>query len=58
MSRADEDDLQDIRFLLRQESFTTHQLEAAFARARVPNVPDIQELFARACPKVLAMLAG
>jgi hypothetical protein len=57
MARADDDDFQDIRFLLQQESLTLPQLEAAFARARVPDVPEIQELFKRARPKVLA-LAG
>ena len=45
---TDEDDLQDIQFLLRAESLTREQLEAAFARARVPDVPEIQELFNRA----------
>ena len=55
MARADDDDLQDIRFLLQQESLTREQLEAAFARARVPDVPEIKELFNRAQPKVLAL---
>jgi len=55
MARADEDDLEDIRYLLRQESLTKDQLEAAFARARVPDVPELQELFNRARPKVLAL---
>jgi hypothetical protein len=57
MARADDDDLQDIRFLLHQESMTRDQLETAFTRARVPDVPEIQELFARARPKVLALAA-
>lgn len=57
MARADEDDLQDIRFMLQQESLTQKHLEAAFARARVPDVPEIQELFNRARPKVLALAA-
>ncbi len=57
MARADDDDLQDIQFLLRQESFTQEQLKAAFARARVPEMQEIQELFNRAIPKVLAMVA-
>jgi hypothetical protein len=57
MARGDDDDLQDIRFLLQQESLTPIQLEAAFARARVPDVPEIQELFNRARPKVLALAA-
>ncbi|HZM02604.1 MAG TPA: DUF6036 family nucleotidyltransferase [Candidatus Saccharimonadales bacterium] len=55
MARADDDDLQDIRFLLQQESLIGHQLETAFARARVPDVPEIRELFNRARPKVLAL---
>jgi hypothetical protein len=50
-------DLLDIRFLLQQESLTRDELEAAFARARVPDVPEIQELFNRARPKVLALAA-
>ena len=54
MARADDDDLQDIRFLVEQEALTRDQLERAFARARVPDVPEVQELFNRARPKVLA----
>jgi hypothetical protein len=57
MARADADDLQDIRFLLQQEPLTQRQLETAFARARVPEVPEIQELFHRAQPKVLELAA-
>jgi hypothetical protein len=57
MARADEDDLQDIRFFLQHESITRKQLTKAFARARVPDVPEIQELFNRARPKVLALAA-
>ena len=57
MARADDDDLQDIQFLLRQETLTLDQLETAFGRARVPDVDEIRELFNRARPKVLA-LAG
>jgi hypothetical protein len=55
MARADDDDLQDIRFLLQQEPLTARQLETAFDRARVPDVPEIQELFKRARPKVIAL---
>jgi hypothetical protein len=55
MARADDDDLQDIQFLLQQESVTRNQLAEAFARARVPDMPEIQELFNRARPKVLAL---
>ena len=57
MARGDENDLADIRFLLRQEPLACEQLRDAFKRARVPNVPEIQEIFCTAQPKVLA-LAG
>ncbi|HEX3624956.1 MAG TPA: DUF6036 family nucleotidyltransferase [Verrucomicrobiae bacterium] len=56
MARADDDDLQDVQFLVRAESLTRNQLEAAFALARVPNVPEIQEIFNRARPRVLALV--
>jgi hypothetical protein len=57
MARGDENDLADIRFLLQREPLTAPQLAAAFKRARVPDVPEIHELFRAAQPKVLA-LAG
>jgi hypothetical protein len=56
MARADDDDLQDIQFLIRAESLTKEQLEAAIAFARVPDLPEIQELFNRARPRVLALV--
>jgi hypothetical protein len=56
MARGDENDLADIKFLLHQEEISPNQLHAAFTRARVPDVPEIQELFCAAQPKVLAML--
>ena len=55
MARADENDLSDIGFLLRQERLTAEQLRAAFSRARVPDVSEIQELFRAAQPKALAL---
>ncbi len=58
MARADENDLDDIRFLLSQEPLSGHQLRAAFSRARVPDVPEIRELFLAAQPKVLALSAA
>ncbi len=57
MARGDENDLADIRFLLQHGKLTGDQLRAAFQSARVPDVPEIQELFRAAQPKVLA-LAG
>jgi hypothetical protein len=58
MARGDDDDLQDIKFLIQLESLTRNQLQAAFVRARVPDVPEIQELFNRSQPKVLALAAS
>ena len=55
MARGDENDLADIRFLLQQEKLSTEQLQNAFARARVPDVLEIKELFQGAQTKVLGM---
>ena len=58
MARGDENDLTDIHFLLRQERLTPEHLRDAFKRARVPDVPEIQDLFRAAQPKVLALAAA
>lgn len=55
MARGDENDLADIHFLLQQEPLTTEHLDSTFQRARIPNVPEIQQLFHAAKPKVLAL---
>jgi hypothetical protein len=53
MARGDEQDLEDIRFLLCQELIAPRELEEAFTRARVPDVPEIRQLFIGVQPKVL-----
>jgi len=53
MARGDEQDLADIRFLLSQEPISPRELQASFARARVPDVAEIHQLFVAAQPKVL-----
>ena len=53
MMRGDENDLADIRFLLTQEPMSAERLHPAFARARVPDVPEIRALFEAAQPKVV-----
>ena len=55
MARGDENDLADIRFLLGQEAISADQLENAFRRARVPDVPELRDLFQLSQPKVLAL---
>lgn len=57
MARGDDDDdLQDIQFLIRVENLTKDKLEAAFDRARVPDLREIRELFNQSRPRVLAMV--
>ena len=51
-----QDDLADIEFLLTREPLTADELRGAFARARVPDVPEIQALFRAAQPRVLALV--
>ena len=56
MARADEDDLQDVQFLLHQERLTMDQLNLAFDKARIPEIPEIKEFFNRAKSKVLGLV--
>jgi hypothetical protein len=56
MARGDDNDLADIGFLLTREPLTADHLRAAFARARVPDIPETQALFLSAQPKVLALV--
>jgi hypothetical protein len=55
MARGDRDDLSDIEFLLKQDSISLEQLEAAFADARVPEIPEIQSLFAQSKMSVISL---
>jgi hypothetical protein len=58
MARGDENDLADIQFLLQQETISADQLRHAIAHARVPDVPEIRELFNTAQSKVLSLAAS
>jgi len=55
MARGDGDDLRDIQFILRQEKASPEVMTRAFTEARVPRVPEIEELFRAAQPKVLEL---
>jgi hypothetical protein len=55
MARADTQDLKDIEFLFHQEPVSTAEIGGAFSRARVPDVAEVQALFSKAKPKVLAI---
>ncbi len=58
MARGDDDDLQDIQFLLQQEPISDAQLNEAFGRARIPEIREIKELFERAKINVLAIASS
>ena len=45
----------NINFLLTQEPISPPELQAAFARARVPDLEEIRQLFLTAQPKVLKL---
>jgi Nucleotidyltransferase of unknown function (DUF6036) len=55
MARGDEQDMEDVRFLLGKELISAGELQAAFARARVPDVEEIRQLFLSTQPKVLRL---
>jgi len=45
-------DMQDIAFLVRQDGIRAEEMEAAFARVRIPDVSELREAFERALPVV------
>ena len=58
MMRNDPQDMDDIRFLLEREKITRAHLVQAFAKARVPPVPEIIQNFQTMQPAVLPIAAG
>ncbi len=56
MMRGDDaQDLEDIAFLIRHDGVTRSQLEETFQRARLPEVVELHDAFAKAKPLVLAL---
>lgn len=56
MRGPDPEDMQDVRFYLgREPAIGTAELQAAFAAATGPDIPEIWQLFAAAQPVVLTM---
>lgn len=47
MMRGDDADLQEIQFLIKAGNIKPADLEAAYRSARVPNIPEIQDIFLR-----------
>ena len=59
MMRGDDaQDLEDVAFLIRHDAVTRTQLEETFRRARLPEIQELHDAFAKARPLVLAMVAG
>ena len=55
MMREDPLDWADIEFLLAAEPQCAQALPAAIAQARVPDIPEIKEVFHRVAPRVLRL---
>ena len=56
MRGNDQQDMEDIRFLIQHDGISAAQLEPAFATVRMPDVIELHEAFGRALPAVRAML--
>jgi hypothetical protein len=52
MTRADQQDLEDIEFLIKSDQVSPQSMLAACAAARVPKLEEIQEIFEKAKPLV------
>jgi|GEM_PF-4587308 len=56
MMRGDDaQDLEDVAFLIRHDAVTRAQLEETFQRARLPEMVELHDAFAKAKPLVLAL---
>ena len=56
MMRGDDADLQEIVFLIKADTVNLTALEAAFPIARVPNIPEIEEIYLRSQMAIREML--
>jgi hypothetical protein len=58
MMRGDDaQDMDDVAFLIRHDAVTRAHLEETFRRARLPDVIELHDAFAKAKPRVLALAA-
>ena len=55
MRGDDHQDMDDVAFLVRHDAITPAELEAAFARVRIPDLLELREAFDRALPVVRAI---
>ena len=58
MRGNDEQDMQDIDFLIRHDRLTQSQIEGAFAEAVIPDNQELRDAFDRARPTVLTLAAN
>lgn len=56
MRGADEQDMQDVEFLVRHDRITVAQMEPAFANVRMPDIQELRDAFERALPVVRRLL--
>ena len=57
MMRGDDADLLEIDFLIKADIISLATLEATFSIARVPDIPEIEEIFLRSQKAIRQMLA-
>lgn len=57
MRGHDEQDMQDVDFLIRHDHITLEQMEPAFATVRMPDIQELRDAFDRALPVVRGLLA-
>ncbi len=55
MRGNDEEDLKDIEFLLGHDRISSQAVEAAYAEAVVPDIPELREAFTKAKPIVIEL---
>ncbi len=56
MPGADDQDMQDVDFLIRHDYITSAQMEPAFANVRMPDIQKLHDAFDRALPVVRNLL--
>lgn len=56
MMRGDDADMQEIEFLIKADNIKPTDLEAAYPIARVPNIPEILEIFMRSQKAIRELL--
>jgi hypothetical protein len=56
MRGDDEQDMQDIEFMVRHDHITPGQMEPAFATVRMPDIQELRDAFERALPVVREIL--